>query len=356
LKSDGRGSNLAGMNSVPEQFQDEAELDDWMTRPSDALVRFAREIRSPLLVLGAGGKMGPSLAVRAKRAAAAGADLHVIAVSRFSDASARNWLEEHGVETRTADLFDRDALAKLPDAQDLIYLVGTKFGTSREPSRTWAVNALVPDRVCERFPAARIVALSTGNVYPLVSTRSRGSVETDPLTPLGEYPNAAVCRERIFDFHSRRIGTPMTLVRLNYAVDLRYGVLVDVGRRVLAGEPVDVTTGFVNCIWQGDANDMIVRSLSLAETPPRALNLTGSAALSVREIAEEFGRLLGRPARLVGREADTALLSDSSLACRLLGEPPTPINAVLRWTSAWLQSGGRLLDKPTHFEIRDGAF
>jgi nucleoside-diphosphate-sugar epimerase len=343
--------------ALPETIRDERELDEVMTRPSTELVAFVASIDSPLLILGAGGKMGPSLAVRARRAAEAGGmGLRVIAVSRFSDEAGRRWLEERGVETLSVDLFERSAVATLPDATHVIYLVGTKFGTSSDPSRTWAANALVPDRVAERFATSRIVALSTGNVYPLSSTSGRGSRETDPLTPIGEYPNAAVCRERIFEYHSRRSGTPVALVRLNYAVDLRYGVLVDIGRRVLAGEPIDVTTGHLNCIWQGDANDAILRCLPLAASPPRAVNLTGTEVLSVRRIAEQFGRLFGRTPPIVGSEADTALLSDSSLAGRLLGDPPTPLATVLRWTADWLRRDGRLLDKPTHFEIRDGAF
>lgn len=343
--------------SLPETIRSEDELDEVMTRPSPELVAFMRQVRSPLVVLGAGGKMGPSLAVRAKRAAvAAGVELDVIAASRFSDDSARRWLDDRGIETRSVDLFDRQALATLPDAANVIYLVGTKFGTSRDPSRTWAVNTLVPDRVAERYMDAKIVALSTGNVYPFVPADSRGSVESDPIAPQGEYPHAAVARERIFEHHSQRAGTPVALIRLNYAVDLRYGVLVDIGRRVLADEAVDVTMGYLNCIWQGDANDMILRSLAFTTSPPTPLNLTGATVLSVRRLAEEFGRLLGRPVNITGHEAETALLSDSSELRRRLGEPATPFEVVLRWTADWLQSGGRLLGKPTHFEVRDGVY
>jgi len=342
---------------LPEVIRTEAELDDFMTRPSAELVSLVSEIRSPLLVLGAGGKMGPSLAARAKRAAeAAGVDLPVIAVSRFSDEVARKWLERWGVETISADLFDREEVARLPDAQDVIYLVGTKFGTTTNPSRTWALNTIVPARVAERYAGSRIVALSTGNVYPLVPVGSGGSVENAPLTPLGEYPNAAVARERTFEFFSRENGTPVALIRLNYAVDLRYGVLVDIARRVHAGEPVDVTTGRLNCIWQGDANDAILRSLPLAASPPRVFNLTGAETLSVRALAEKFGRLFDLPVEIAGSEAETALLSDSSQARRLLGDPATPIGTVVRWTAEWIRRGGKLWDKPTRFEVRNGVF
>lgn len=342
---------------LPDVIRTEEELDEVMTRPSVELVSFVTTLRGPLLILGAGGKMGPSLAARAKRAAeAARIDLPVIAVSRFSDDAARRWLERWGVETLSADLFDRDGVARLPDAENVIYLVGTKFGTTANPSRTWAVNTLVPERVAERYARSRIVALSTGNVYPLVPASSSGSIESDPLTPIGEYPNAAVARERIFDFFSRENGTQVVLIRLNYAADLRYGVLVDVARRVRAGEPVDVTTGCFNCIWQGDANDAILRALALAESPARPLNLTGAAKLSVRTLAEEFGRLFDLPVQISGTEAETALLSDSSEARRLLGEPPTPIDTVIHWTAEWIRRGGRLWDKPSHFEVRDGMF
>jgi nucleoside-diphosphate-sugar epimerase len=352
------GSTLSTMNTdLPELIESEDELDDLMTRPSPELVAFASSLTSPLLVLGAGGKMGPSLAVRVRRAAeAAGVQLQVIAASRFSDEVGRRWLESRGVETVSADLFENGSLARLPDARDVIYLVGSKFGTTHDPSRTWAVNALVPDRVASRFAASRIVALSTGNVYPLVPVDSGGSRESDPLTPLGEYANAAVARERIFEFHSRQNKTPIVLIRLNYAVDLRYGVLVDIARKVLAGESIDVTMGHLNCIWQGDANDMIIRSLALATSPPRPLNLTGAETLSVRYLAEEFSRLLDRPVTFSGHEAKTALLSNSSESHRLLGPPPTPISRVMYWTAQWLRSGGRLLGKPTRFEVRDGQF
>src|SRR5262245_15060570 len=294
------------MTTTPDLLRSEEELDEVLTRPGPALTEFIRAVPGPLLVLGAGGKMGPTLAVLAARAAgAANVPLEVVAVSRFTDAQARRWLEDRGVRTLAADLLDRDAVFGLPDAGSVIYLVGLKFGTSRQPELTWAVNTLVPAHVAERYRQARVVALSTGNVYPLVPVAGGGSVEADPLTPAGEYAHAAVARERIFTFCAQRHGTPVVLVRLNYAVELRYGVLVDVATRVYSGQPVDVTTGHLNCIWQGDANDMILRCLALAESPPAALNLTGPAVLSVRELALRFGELFGRPVRLTGSEAGT---------------------------------------------------
>jgi nucleoside-diphosphate-sugar epimerase len=251
---------------------------------------------------------------------------------------------------------ERYKLNQLPDAENVIYLVGLKFGTSDNPSLTWAMNTLVPAHVAERYPAARIAALSSGNVYPLMPVHSGGSVESDALTPLGEYANACVGRERIFEFFSRQNGTPIVLVRLNYAVELRYGVLLDIARRVHAGQPVDVRTGHLNCIWQGDANEFIVRSLSLTNSPAAPLNLTGPAELSVAKLAFRFGELMGRMPRITGTEASTALLSNPARALARLGQPPTPLERILHWTTHWVMRGGRTLDKPTHFEVRDGNY
>lgn len=344
------------MTDFPPALPDIATLDDWMSRPSDALTEFVTTLRGPLVVLGAGGKMGPSLCRLARRAAeATGTDLEVVAVSRFSDAKARASLEAHGVRTLSADLMTDDLIA-LPDAENVVYLVGLKFGTQQAPARTWAVNTLVPARVAERYAGARIVALSSGNVYPLVPATSGGSVETDPLTPVGEYANACVARERIFEFVSERDGTPGVTVRLNYATDLRYGVLVDLAQRIAAGQPIDATTGFLNCIWQRDANDAVLRALALAEAPMRPLNLTGTERLSVRDLARRLGALMNKPVEIVGDEAPTALLSDVSAMVEALGAPETPLDVVLRWTAGWVTSGGPTLGKPTHFEVRDGQY
>ena len=343
--------------SLPQTIQDEAQLDELLTRPGAHLVKFIRQVHSPLLVLGAGGKMGPTLAVLARRAAEeAGHELRVIAVSRFTNASARAWLEARGVETIACDLFQRDELARLPDAADIPYLVGVKFGTSANPSLTWAANTIIPSHVAERFPQARIVALSTGNVYPLVPIASGGAMETSPLTPIGEYANAAVARERVFEFHAQRHGTPMVLVRLNYAVELRYGVLHDLARKIWADEVVDLASGHFNCIWQGDANDCILRSLGLAASPPLPLNLTGPEVLSVRAVAARLGELMAKPVVFTGTESGTALLNDPACACKRLGPPRTPLEDILRWTAQWVARGGASLNKPTHFEARDGRY
>ena len=349
-------SPIDSMTDFPPALPDAATLDDWMSRPSDALTAFVATLRGPLVVLGAGGKMGPSLCVLAKRAAeAADVDLEVVAVSRFSDPEARAWLEARGVRTQSADLMT-ERLEALPDAENVVYLVGLKFGTQQAPARTWAVNTLVPARVTERFAGSRIVGLSSGNVYPLVPVGSGGSVETDALTPVGEYANACVARERLFQYGSERHDTPGILLRLNYATDLRYGVLVDLAQKIAAGQPVDVSMGYLNCIWQRDANDAAIRALGLAETPMRPLNLTGTERLSVRDLAERLGALMQRPVEIVGTEAPTALLSDVAPMVDALGAPETPLDTVLQWTADWVGAGRATLGKPTHFEVRDGRY
>jgi nucleoside-diphosphate-sugar epimerase len=342
---------------LPERIETEAALDEWLTRPRAELVQFIREVRSPLVILGAGGKMGPSLAVLARRAAqAAGHRLDIVAVSRFSNPQTRQWLEANDVRTQSCDLFDPASVRRLPDAPDVLFLVGHKFGTSENPSLTWATNTLVPARVAERYAAARIVALSTGNVYPHSPVTAGGSVETDPLTPVGEYSNATVGRERIFEFYSQRQGTAIVLLRLFYAVELRYGVLRDLADAVWSGRPLDVTNGHFNCIWQGDANELVLRALPLATAPATAYNLTRPEVFSVRDVATRLGVLMGKPARFCGVESDTALLGNTQKIRARLGEPPTPLEAMLRWTADWVRRGGRSLGKPTHFHVRDGRY
>jgi len=339
------------------EITDEQKLEEWLTTPSRQLVRFLGTLSGNLLILGAGGKMGPTLAIRAQRAAAqTGAHLNVIAASRFSDSRSKQVLNDAGVLTETVDLLDRDSINRLPDAENVIFLVGSKFGTSTNPSQTWVANTIIPSNVMQRYPRSRFVALSTGNVYPLSAVASGGSRETDPVQPVGEYAQAALGRERIFQYYSGVNGTKVVLIRLNYAVDLRYGVLVDIATQVHHGRPIDLTMGFLNCLWQGDANDAIIRSLEFAETPPRILNLTGQETLSVRQLAEEFGRLLDRNVRFTGKEAPSALLSNATEVWQRLGPAETPFQTVLQQTANWVRQGGRLLNKPTHFEVRDGVF
>lgn len=345
------------ISQFPETISTESELEEFLTRPDAALISAIRKISSPLLVLGAGGKMGPTLAVLARRAAEeAKHRLEVIAVSRFSDAAARKWLEERGVKVISCDLLEIDCLRSLPDARNLIYLVGLKFGTTNSPAGTWAMNTIVPANVMQRYPRARIVALSTGNVYPFSEATRGGAVEDDPLTPLGEYPNAAVARERIIEFYSVRDRTPTALARLFYAVELRYGVLVDIAGKVFRGEALSLANGYFNFIWQADANSMILRSIELTHCPPFVYNLCRPEVFSVRTVATHFGELFGKTPIFTGRENATTLLGNSRLICARLGPPRTTLEHAMRWIADWIRSGGRDLHKPTHFEVRDGRY
>jgi nucleoside-diphosphate-sugar epimerase len=342
---------------LPETIETEEALAEVLTRPQPALIESIGSIRGPLLLLGAGGKMGPSLAVLARRAARqAGHSLDIVAVSRFSDEAGRRYLEEREIRTIGCDLMDADSMRGLPEAETIIYLVGLKFGTAQNPAATWAVNTLVPANVCARYPHSRIVALSSGSIYPLTLVSKGGALETEPLTPLGEYANACVARERIFEYFSRLNGTPVALLRLFYAVELRYGVLVDLAQKVFSGAPVDLSMGYLNWIWQGDANELILRSLVLTCSPPEAFNLSGPQVCPVRDLALKFGELMGKRVDFVGFESETALLGNSARLAARLGESDTPSERVMRWVAHWIQRGGRLLGKPTHFEVRDGRY
>ncbi|HEY0995067.1 MAG TPA: NAD(P)-dependent oxidoreductase [Gemmatimonadaceae bacterium] len=337
----------------------EEALEERLSRPRAETVAALREAPGDLLVLGAGGKMGPSLARMAARAAAdagAGRPRRVVAVSRFGDAAARAALEAHGVETIAADLLDRAALDALPDAPNVVFMAGQKFGTSGAPSRTWAMNALVPATVAERFRDARLVAFSTGNVYPLTSVTGAGSREDDPPAPVGEYAMSCLARERLLEDAAARRGTRVAIVRLNYANDLRYGVLTDLAVKVSEGTPVPVAMGWVNVIWQGDANRIALECLPRAQVPPFVVNVTGAERLEVRALATAIGERLGIPPRFEGEEGPDALLSDTALMQRTFAPPELPAPVLLDWVSAWVAAGGRLLGKPTHFEERRGRF
>jgi nucleoside-diphosphate-sugar epimerase len=345
------------MNAQPEIIKDEAQLDSVLTQPSEALCGFIKQISSPLVILGAGGKMGPTLAVLAKHAAdIAGHPLEVIAISRYANAATRQWLENNGVQTRTADLLDHNQWTDLPNSENVIYLVGQKFGTEANPGLTWAMNTLVPSYAANRYRSARIVALSTGCVYPLVPVDSGGATENSPLDPPGEYAAACLARERLFEHHTTQHQTPLTLVRLNYAIDLRYGVLHDIAQKIYLDQPIDLSMGHFNCIWQGDANERIIRSLGLCPPSPNILNLTAPGTQSVRSVAEKLGQLLEREPIFTGTESSTAWLNNPARATELFGEPETKLDTMLKWTAHWVKSEGRSLGKPTHFEVRDGKY
>ena len=343
--------------ALPVTVETEAQLEELLSRPSAADVAFARDLAGDVAVLGAGGKMGPSLARRLRRACeAAGVERSVTAVSRFSKPGVAASLEHDGIATLACDLLDPAAVAALPEAGDVLFLAGMKFGATADPGLTWALNTIVPANVARRYPGARVVVFSTGNVYPLVEPDSGGCSERDATGPVGEYAQSCLGRERVFEHFSRASGTPCLLFRLFYAVDLRYGTLVDVARRVHAGQPVDLSVPCFNAIWQGDALSYAIRSLALCETPPRPLNVTGEHVLPVRRVAEHFGRLFAREPRFTGAEGPRALLGDAHECHRLLGPPEVSTDRLVAWVADWVAGGGRSLGKPTGYEKADGRF
>jgi nucleoside-diphosphate-sugar epimerase len=344
------------MSRTPPGPRTEGELEDALSEPTAGVVVAMGRLTGDLIVLGVGGKMGPSLARMARRASdAAGARRRVIGVARFSGGG-EDHLRAAGVEAVRCDLLDPDAVAALPDAPNVVFLAGTKFGTAGNEAATWATNSYLPGVVARRYRGSRIVALSTGNVYGLAPVAGGGSREADPPRPAGEYAMSCLGRERVFEHFSRTLGTPVALVRLNYACDLRYGVLVDLARKVLAGESIDLGMGHFNTIWQGDANAMTLRAFDHAAAPPWVANVTGPERLSVRAVCERLGALLGRPARFTGAEAPTALLADARRGLEALGPPRVPADQLIEWVAGWVAGGGRSLGKPTKFESRDGTF
>jgi uncharacterized protein YbjT (DUF2867 family) len=340
----------------PDAVRDEEQLDELLSRPSSADVAFARTLTGDVVVLGAGGKMGPSLARRVRRSLdAAGAPRRVLAVARFSEPGLETRLARDGIDTIACDLLDPAQVARLPGAPNVLFLAGRKFGSTGRPDLTWAQNVIVPSIVAPHFAESRIVVFSSGNVYPVVPASSTGSTETDGVDPVGEYAQTCVGRERVFEHAASERGTPSVLFRLFYAVDLRYGTLVDLARKVHAGEPVDLRASHVNALWQGDANSYALRALSLCESPPRPLVVTGPEVVSVRDAAKAFGRRFERPVRFVGKPGP-ALLGDPSHCESLLGPPEVTLARLLDWVAAWVEQGGRSLGKPTHFEATDGRF
>jgi nucleoside-diphosphate-sugar epimerase len=342
---------------LPERIETEVELEEVMTRPSAALVEDMARVEGDLMLLGVAGKMGPTMARLARRAwDQAGQKSRIIGAARFTDAAVRDRLEADGIETITADLLDEKALASLPEVPNIIYLAARKFGSAGNEPLTWAMNTYLPARVAVRFRRSRIVALSTGNVYAFSPTNGPGPDESTPVGPVGEYAQSCLGRERMFQYFSEQNGTPVSLIRLNYAIDLRYGVLMDVAMKVFTGQPIDLTMGHVNVIWQGDANAAILRSLRHCASPPFILNLTGPETLSVRMLAAEFGRRLGKGPILTGTEAPTALLSNAARYHKMMGPPQVPLERMIDWVAHWIRIGGRTLNKPTKFQSRDGKF
>jgi nucleoside-diphosphate-sugar epimerase len=309
------------------------------------------------MLLGVGGKMGPTLARMARRALeTVGKSNRVIGVSRFSDPEQEQQLHEHGVETIRCDLLDPDQLEQLPDVPNVVFMTGQKFGSTGQEARTWAMNCFLPAMVCRKYRRSRIVAFSTGNVYGLTPVALSGSLETDPLQPVGDYAMSCLGRERMFEHFSRTLSIPTAILRLNYSTEMRYGVLVDLALKVQADQPIDLSMGHLNAIWQADANAMTLQAFDHVSSPPFIVNVAGPELLSVRRIAEEFGRLLDRPATFCNSEAADALLSNGQLGHRLFGYPRVGPQQMIHWIADWVRSGGELLGKPTHFESRDGKF
>ncbi len=335
---------------------DETQLEELLSRPSEPLIEMFARLPGGIIVLGVSGKMGPSLARMAKRASdGAGTVRRVIGVARFSSGGEEE-LRTHGIETVRCDMLDEEQVARLPDAANVVFMAGRKFGSTGDEASTWAMNAWLPTLVCRRYRSSRIVFFSTGNVYGLTQVAGGGSRETDVPQPVGEYAMSCLARERLVQYFSGRHGMPAAIVRLNYACDLRYGVLVDLAQKIIVGEPIDVSMGRFNTIWQGDANSVALRALAHAASPPWIVNVTGRDVLSVTDVCRRLGQALDRPVRFVGTEEPTALLSDASLAIDRFGPPQVNSDELIRSVACWIRGGGRALDKPTHFESRSGEF
>lgn len=332
-------------------------LEEALSRPTVDVIAALDRVPGDILVLGVGGKMGPTLARMARRAAdEAGSSRRVIGVSRLSAPGLEQRLNDWGVETIRCDLLDRAAIDELPDAANVVFMAGMKFGATENPALTWAMNCHLPALVAERFRRSRIAAFSSGNVYGMTPAGGGGSVESDPPEPIGEYAATVLGRERMFEHFSRQYETPMVLLRLNYAVELRYGVLVDLAKKILADEPIDVAMDSANVIWQAEANALALQSLEVVDCPPRILNIAGQEIFQIREVGQRLAELLGKTARFTGGETGQSFLSNAAASCQLLHKPSVTLDQMLRWTADWVLRGGDDLGKPTHFESRDGKY
>ncbi|MGB7328608.1 MAG: NAD(P)-dependent oxidoreductase [Rubripirellula sp.] len=343
-------------DSVPSLIDDETQLDALLRQPSDALVEFMQGLDGDLMILGIAGKMGVSLGELAVAAIkAAGVKKQVIGVARFSHQAAREQLETNGVQTIRCDLLDRESVSALPKVRNVLFMAGRKFGTTGDESLTWAMNTMVPANVADHFRDSNIVAFSTGCVYPLARVGEAPSENVAPA-PVGEYAQSCLGRERVFQYAAKAWGTPVCLYRLNYAIDLRYGVLHDIAQKIWRGEPVDVGSGAFNVIWQGDANQQALRCLGHCSSPANVFNVTGPETLSTEDVANEMGQLLGKPVRFSSTPSDRSYLSDSTKATERFGGPSISARQLIRWQAHWTKIGGRSLGKPTHFEFSDGNY
>ena len=341
----------------PQHIEDSEQLEDVMSTPTSEVVEAMGEMAGDLLILGVGGKMGPTLAKLAKRAIdKSGSGKRVIGVSRFSSPGLQADLNRAGIETISCDLLNETELQALPEVSNVIFMAGRKFGSTGNEPLTWAMNTYMPGRVAEKYRNSRIVVFSTGNVYPLTPISHGGATEMHPVEPIGEYAQSCLGRERVFEHASNQFGTPVAILRLNYAIDLRYGILLDIAEKVYYEKPVDLTMGAANVIWQGDANGVVLRALMHCQSPPMLLNLTGPEIVSIRWLATRFGEIFGKTPAFEGVEAETALLSNAAHCYQLFGYPRVSLEQLVRWVAHWVEIGEMTLGKPTKFEVRDGKF
>lgn len=341
----------------PLLIKTEIQLESYLSEPTEEVIAAITALDGDILILGIGGKMGPTLAKQAKRAIdRTGITKSVIGVSRFSTPGVQENLQKAGIETIAADLLSENNLQNLPDTQNVILMAGRKFGSTDNESLTWAMNSYMPGRVAEKFRNSRLVVFSTGNVYPLTPVSHGGATESSPVAPIGEYAQSCLSRERICSYFSSQFGTPMAILRLNYAIDLRYGILLDIAEKVYAEEPISLEMGNVNVIWQGDANAIVLRAFAHCQSPPLILNVTGPETISIRHLASCFGTIFKKSPRFEGEEAATALLSNASRCHQLFGYPRVSLGQMIEWIAEWVRIEGPTLRKPTHFEVRDGKF
>ena len=335
----------------------EEKLNELLTTPSDKLVADIAKIKGDIMILGAGGKMGPTLCLLAKNAIKkAGIEKRVIAVSRFSDPIALELLHSNDIETISCDLLDHDSLEALPEVENVIYMAGRKFGTDGQEYLTWAMNATLPAFVAYKFRKSNIVVFSSGNIYPIVPLSSGGCTEDDKVGPIGEYAQSCLARERAFEYASHKYGTRVFNYRLNFSVDLRYGVLYDCAKKIIDGTPISLTTPCYNFIWQGTANEIAIRGLLHAEAPMKTVNVTGPETVSIKKASLKLAKYLGREPVFEGEEGNSAFLNDASLAMEMFGYPDVCANTLIRWQAEYIIDGARTLDKPTHFEERKGSY
>lgn len=346
------------MSTLPAFIENEDQLEDFLSAPSPALIEDMKKITGDIMILGAGGKMGPSMAKLAMRATkAAGIERNVYAVNRsFRDEKLKQQMEDMGIKTVFCDFMDQSSLDALPDCENIIFLAGMKFGSSSALAQLWALNVFMPGLVARRYRNSRIVELSSGNIYGLNNVLRGGPVDKDPLNPFGDYATSVVGRDRMFEYAAEEYGTKVCLLRLFYALDLRYGIICDIAQKILENQPIDVTMGTLTCIWQGDANSQVLRSLLHCESPAKPLIVTGPESASVRWIATRLGEELDMEPQFKGEEAQDVIMGNSAQASRLFGYPSVALDQVIVWVAHWLKNGGPTLGKPTKFQVRDGKF